>query len=149
MSIAFDAISDSGYQTASSSYSWTHVCSGENRFLAVDVGILSVPGTTVTSITYNGVNLSFIGAKSTVSGAGRVECWGLVAPTIGSNNVVVTLSTSVSSASEAVSYTGVNQTTPTEAFNSNQATNTVDADATVTITTSIDNDWVHAVCVTN
>lgn len=147
--VAIDATSNSGYQAAASTYSWGHTCAGTDRYLAVDVGVLSVPGTTVTGITYNGVALSFIGAKSTVSGAGRVECWGLANPASGSNMIAVTLSASVASAGVAASYVGVDQTTPAEGFNSAQATNVGAADATVTVTTSTDNDWVHGAVATD
>lgn len=146
--ITFDAASNSGYQAAASTYSWSHTCSGSNRFLAVDVSLLSA-GSTVTGITYNGVALSLTGAKSTVTSFGRVECWGLVAPATGSNTIAVALSGSIVSSAEAVSYTGVHQTTPTEAFNSAQATNVGAADATVTITTVADQDWVHAAIATS
>lgn len=147
--IAFDAASNSGYQTASSSYSWSHTCTGSNRFLAVDVSLLSVPGTTVSAITYNGVNLEPIGSQSTVSGAGRVECWGLANPASGSNTIAVTLSAAVGSAGTAASYTGVNQTSPYEAFNSAQATNVGAATATVSVTTIAANDWVHGAIATD
>lgn len=147
--VKYDAVSNSGYQAASSSYSWSHVCSGSDRFLAVDVSILSVPGTTVTGITYNGVAMTLIGAKSTVSGAGRVESWGLVAPAADSNTIAVTLSASVVSAGNAVSYSGVHQSTASEAFNSAQATNVGAADATVSVTTATDNDWVHGALATD
>lgn len=147
--LRFDYASNSGYQAASSTYSWTHTCSWSDRFLAVDISVFSVPGTTVSSITYNGVALSLIGLRSSVTGALHVECWGLVNPTSGPNTIAVTLSTSVISSGTAVSYSGVDQTTPYEAFNSNQATNVGAADATVSITTITDNDWVHAVVATD
>lgn len=147
MAISFDAASNSAVQTISNPYSWSHVCTGSNLFLAVDVEMLSVPGTTVTGITYNGVAMSFIGARSTVSGAGRVECWGLIAPATGSNTIAVTLSASCTSISTAASYAGVNQSTATEGFTSNQATNGGAADATLTITTTTDKCWDHVACV--
>lgn len=146
--IAFDAVSNSTYQAATSSYSWSHTCTGSNRYLSVDVSLLSA-GQTVTSITYNGVALSFIGAQTTVSSVGRIECWGLVAPSSGTNTITVTLSGAIASAGTAVSYTNVNQTTPTEAFNSAQATNIGAADATVTVTTITNNTWIHAAIATN
>lgn len=147
--VAFDAASNSGYQTAQSTYSWSHTCAGSNRYLSVDVAILSVPGTTVVSVTYAGVSLYLIGARSTVSGAGRVECWGLIAPAVGTNTVVVTLSAAVGSAGCAVSYVGVHQTDPDEGFTSAQATNVGAADATVDVTTVADNVWVHAAVATD
>lgn len=150
MAIAFDAVSNSTYQTAQSTYSWNHTCTGSNLFLSVDVEILSVPGTFVTALSYNGVPLVQIGSRATVSGAGRVECWGLIAPASGTHSVSLTLSASVSSAGTVTSYTGVHQTDAWEQFNSNQATNVgVGNDATVVITTISDNCWIHAACATD
>lgn len=147
--IAFDAAANSGYQVAQTTYTFNRTVTGANTFLAVDVEILSVPGTTVTGVTDDGVAMTFIGAKSTVSGAGRVECWGIVNPTAGTKTISVTLSASVNSAATAASYTGVNQIVPTEAFNSAQATNVGAADATVSITSVADNCWVHGACATD
>lgn len=140
--IAFDAASNSGYQAAASTYNWSHTCTGSDRFLSVDVSLLSA-GSTVTSITYNGVAMSLIRAQTTVTSFGRVESWGLAAPASGANSIIVTLSGSIASAGCAVSYTGVNQYTPTEAANSAQATNVGAADATVTVTPVADNCWIH------
>lgn len=146
--IAFDATSNSGYQAAQSSYSWSHTCTGSNGYLAVGVAMLSL-AQTVTSITYNSVPLILLGVKSSVSGACRIELWGTIAPTTGSNTIAVTLSGAIASAGCAASYTGVNQTSPTEAFNSAQATNVGAADATVNITTVADNDWVLDIVATD
>lgn len=144
--IAFDAASNSGYQAASSSYSWSHTCTGSNRYLTVGISMLSL-AQTVTGITYNSVSLSLLGVRASVSGAARVELWGLVAPATGSNTIAVTLSGAIASAGNASSYTGVHQTSPTEAFNSAQATNVGAADATVDVTTVADNAWaVDIVC---
>lgn len=148
--VAFDAVSNSAAQVAQTTYTWSHTCTGANRFLAVDVSLLSA-GQTVTGITYNGVALSPItGASgSTVTSFGRVECWGLVNPASGANTIAVTLSGSVTSAATAVSYTGVNQSAPTEAGNFAQATNIGAADATVMVTTIADQCWGHAAIVVN
>src|SRR5580700_54372 len=141
----FDAASNSGYQSASSSYTWMHTCTGANGFLAVDVEIFSVPGTTVTGVTYNSVSLSLIGAQNVVSGTGRVECWGLVAPATGTHTIAVTLSASVASAGTAASYYNVTPSTPTEAFAGNSGINSgVATPATVNITTVADKDTVHS-----
>lgn len=93
--------------------------------------------------------MTFIGAQSTVSAIGRVESWGLVAPTAGTKQIQVNLSGSIASASCAVSYTGVHQTSPYESFNSAQATNVGAADATVTITPAADSTWIHAAVATD
>src|SRR6266850_74171 len=65
-----------------------------NRLMivAVHMNIGVSTGSTVASITYNGVAM---GLTSAVSDAGapntRTELWGLVAPAVGTHNVVVTL----------------------------------------------------------
>ena len=144
--IAFDAASNSGYLSAVAEpdgvYSWNHTCTGDNRYLVVGVSMLSVAGSSVTGITYNGVALTKIGHVASVSGAVRAELWGLIAPATGSNAIQVTLSAALDSAACAVSFTGVHQTSPTEGFNTATATNVGAADATVDITTVADNDWV-------
>lgn len=131
--ISVDATSNSGEQLASSSYSWSHTCSFNDRYLTVKVGMLSL-AQTVSGITYNSVAMTFLGAQSSVSGAARIELWGLIAPSTGSNTIAVTLTGAINSGATAVSYNNVHQTTPTESFNSAQATNVGAADATVSIT---------------
>lgn len=146
--IAFDAASNSGYQAASSSYSWSHICTGSDRYLLVGISMLSL-AQTVSSITYNGVNLTLLGSKNSISGACRVELWGLAAPATGSNTIAVTLSGSIASAGCASSFTGVHQTSPTEAFNSAQATNVGASDATVDVTSIADNDFAIDIIATD
>lgn len=146
--IVFDAASNSGYQAAASSYSWNHTCSGSDRYLVVGISMLSL-AQTVSGITYNSVAMTFLGAKNSVSGACRVELWGLKAPSTGTNSIAVTLTGAIASAGNASSYTGVNQTSPIEGFNSAQATNVGAADATVNVTSVADNDWCVDVVATD
>lgn len=152
--IAFDAAANSGDQAASANYTFNRTVTGSNTFLTVDVELLTVTGATVTSVTDDdgggNVPMVFIGARSTVTGAGRVECWGLANPTTGTKAIRVILSASIESVATAVSYTGVHQSSPYEGFNSNQATNAGSAtDASVVITSVADNCWIHAACVAN
>lgn len=150
----FDAASNSGDQAASANYTFNRTVSGTNRFLIVSVELLTVTGATVTSVTDDdgggNVALSFIGAKSTITGAGRVEMWGLPAPATGTKAIRVILSASIESVATAISYTNVHQVTPTEAFNSAQATNAGSAtNASVTVTSVTDNCRIVAACVAN
>lgn len=150
--IAFDAAANSGYQAAASTYTFNRTVTGTNTFLAVDVSLLSA-GQTVTSIVddFGGTNVNavLVGAQTTVSSVGRVELWRVVAPVAGTKSIQVNLSGSIASSATAVSYTGVHQSSPTEGFNSAQATNVGAADATVNITTVADNCWVHGAIATN
>lgn len=138
--IAWDSSSNSGYQAAASTYNWSHTCSGNDRYLVVGISMLSL-AQTVSSITYNSVPLTLIGVRNSVSGAARIELWGLLAPSLGTNVIEVTLTGAIASAGLASSYTAVHQTSPIEAFNSAQATNIGAADATVDVTTVADLDW--------
>lgn len=144
--IAFDSASNSGYQAAASSYSWSHTNAG--NFLAVDVSLLSVPGSSVSGITYNGVSLTKLGSQYTATAIGGVECWGLVAPATGSHTIAVTLSGTLISSAEAVSYSNVDAADPIEAFTGAFATNVGAADATVTISPSTDGCWIHGAVAT-
>lgn len=150
--IQFDAVANSGYQAAASTYTFNRTCSGNNRFLAVDVALLSA-GQTVTSVIddFGGgaVAMTLIGARSTVTSFGRIETWGLANPAVGTKSIQVNLSGSIASAGLAVSYTGVQQTSPYESFDSNQATNVGAADAAVSIVPVADNCWVHAAVATD
>ncbi len=148
-----DAPTNSGYQSAASSLSWSHVWVGDNRCLSIDVHLLSV-NDTVTALTYGGATCTKVGVQNVTGGTGRVECWRIHsadsgAPGMGSNTIAVTISGSLACAGTAVSRTGVDPTTPTEAFNSASGINVGAADATVTITTSTDNCWVHGAVATN
>lgn len=151
--ISFASASSSGYTAATTSFSGAAIWSGSARMLSVDVSMFG-PGVTVTAMTYGGANCTFIGGQSTVTSFGRVESWRIVqadsgAPAAGSNTLSVTLSGSVAFAVNWVAYTGVHQTSPTEAFNSAQATNVGAANATVSITTVAVNDWVHGAVATD
>lgn len=150
--ITLDAASNSGYQAAQSTYTFNRTVAGSNRYLVVDVAILSA-GQTVTSVVDDSgggnVNMTFIGAQNTVTSFGRIETWGLIAPATGTKSIQVNLSSTVISATSAVSYNGVHQTSPIEGFNSAQATNVGATDATVSITSVADNCWIHAAIATS
>ena len=142
--IAFDAASNSAYQAASSSYSWSHTCTGTDRCLFVGVSILSGVSASVSGVTYNSVAMTLVRSKASAGGTIRSELWRLVAPATGSNTVAVTLSAAVNSSAGAVSMTGVHQTTPTEADADATGVNigTDNPATTVDVVTVADKDWV-------
>jgi hypothetical protein len=148
MAITPDAVSNSGYQAASSGYSWSHTCTGTDKYLVVGVAMLSIVQS-VTGITYNSIPLVFLGARGSITGSARVELWGIANPTSGANNISVTLSGSIASTGQASSYTQVQQISSTEAFNSNQATNVGAADATVDVTTVTNGAYVVDIVATD
>jgi hypothetical protein len=137
--IAFDAAS-SAQAGSASSLSWSHSCSGSDRLLVVGTnsGDLSAGDRPVTSITYNGANLTKI--RSDDAGNIRTELWYLVVPASGSHTIQVTFSgNNINVQAGAVSLTGVDQSSPLDA--NNGATGSSPSPS-VSITTVADNAWV-------
>lgn len=89
---------------------FSHTCTGSNRGLIVNVS--SAGGVAVSSVTYNGVGLTFIQAQNDGGGPNsRAEQWKLSNPASGANNVVVTMASDALIAVGAISFTGAHQTT--------------------------------------
>ena len=143
--IVFDAASNGGYTAASNTDTWSHTNAG--NYLVVGVAMLAVAN--VSSVTYNGDALTLLGSRTSAGTLLRVELWGMVAPDIGTFDIVVTLDAAVAWAGVATSWHNVHQTSPTEGFNSATATNVGAADATVDVTTVADKDMVVDVLATS
>jgi len=129
--IAYDNASDS--TGSGSTLTFSHTVSGTNRILLVGVAVFDSNEALrpVTSVTYNGVALTKIDDEDTGAGSSeRAELWYLVAPATGANNVVITTTGSVTQiVGGAVSLTGVNQSSPVDAFasgNGSSGTATLD-----------------------
>lgn len=103
--------------TAISSLTFSHDSSGTDRLLLVGVSFNPNQGETVSSVTYNGTALSFVGS-ATHSNDARIEIWQLVAPDTGTHDVVVTFSAELQygAVAGAQTFTGVHQTTPLGTF---------------------------------
>jgi hypothetical protein len=91
----FDAASGGGNTVAgSSSFSFSHTCSGANRILFVVTAKMSNTGSSgnVTAVTYGGVALTLWRTDQVLSGAnaGQARLWYLIAPAAGTANIVVT-----------------------------------------------------------
>jgi uncharacterized repeat protein (TIGR01451 family) len=95
---------------------------GADRVLIVGVSVYN-SNKTVTACTYGGTALTRLGFLDGGSGSNdrRMEMWRLVNPPAGTANVVVTFSSSAKAVIGAVSFFGVNQTTPNGSFVSNEA----------------------------
>lgn len=87
---------------------WEHTCHGVNRALIVEVSMEG--GKTVTGITYNGVAFTFDVADE-LNGV-RSEIWHLVAPALGTHDIVVTFSADSYCSAGAESFVGVDPVTP-------------------------------------
>lgn len=108
--------STSSAATTTSSLTWNHtVGTGLNRLLVVGVSVYDGK-TIVTAATYGGVPLTNIGTHTQGKGNASVSLWGLVAPASGTAPVTVTFGPTVPVVAGAVSFTGVDQTTPWGAF---------------------------------
>lgn len=146
MAIAYDSSSslNSSAWSSGSSFTWSHTCSGSNRFLIVGVFAVSSGGSDIVSgVTYGGTSMTRINTE--VSGVDRVYLYGLIAPKTGSNDIVVSLSTSSSFvASGGVSYTGVKQVSQPEANATNSSGPSVSS-LSLTVTTSSDNAWLAGI----
>ena len=108
--IAIDSTS-SASTAAADSLTWSQtVNSGSNGLLVVEVA-LNNSGTTVSSVTYGGTSLTYLASVTQVQM--DTEIWYLVAPTVGTANVVVTTTGgSPEITAGATSFIGVNQATP-------------------------------------
>src|SRR5437899_4287912 len=117
-----------------STTTWAHTTSGTNNVLVVGVSWANIITRTVTSVTYAGQTMTSAGSAVNAGNTGA-EIFYLVAPAVGSNTVIVTLSGAANSlVGGAVTLTGVNQTTPLGIFASATGTS-VTPSVTVTINT--------------
>lgn len=139
MPITYDSVSNSGYEAALSTYNWSHTV-GSLSYGGLIVAVAVLATGSVTSVTYNGINLSFIRADT--NGVIRSELWWMFNPTTGANSVVVTLNTTLTSIAGATSFNffgGLRNSA------GNNGTNTP---ATVNLTTVDDNSFVFGALAT-
>lgn len=132
--IAFDSssglVSNSG-----TTHTFSHACSGNDRLLVVYAMVSA--SRTISSVTYNGVSMTFKQKSSTSSQ--EVHVYYLIAPATGTNDVVVTIDSSSYCYPVAVSYTGVDQVTPTGNSGWNNGSSPI-----LTLTTTVDDAWIVA-----
>jgi hypothetical protein len=98
------------------SLTWKHTVGFEsNRLLLVGV---STQYATVGSVTFNGVPLTLVGRRQggSASNDGYAEIWALTSPATGTGTIVVNIPQGDAIVAGAVSYYGVDQTTPLGAF---------------------------------
>ena len=101
--------------SGSNSLTWSHtVVAGSDRVMIVGISIED-GGATVSGVTYDGVAMTFLGRQL---GNHSVELWQLIAPNVGTANVVANFSSSVQAVGGSAAFNGVHQTTPTGAFQS-------------------------------
>jgi hypothetical protein len=141
MPIAFDASGgDTTWAGPASTRTISHTCTGSDRILFASIMTYGA-SVTVSGATYNGVAMTkAVGITAALEGSNQIhELWYLKNPATGANNVVFTLSGSVSFlAAQSVSYTGYTASSlESSASAQNVSTNNTAAPAcNVTITNS-------------
>lgn len=141
--ISFDSATADGnhYQAAINGYTFAHtVTTTANRIIFVG-GFGSPSSDTITGVTYAGVAMTKISATSTAGPDNRYSSlWYLIAPTTGTNNVIITASGGDGTA-DAVSYAGACQTGQPDAYTLKNTAGTVSTSITTSLTTIADNSW--------
>lgn len=107
MAIELDLISN--ISGKNSVFTYNHSCSGDNRALLVNINFHPSNNEEVVSVKYAGQDLIFINAVQLETSV-RSELWYMVAPAIGDNDIVATLSASIKAVVISTSYTGIAQT---------------------------------------
>ena len=137
--IAFNASNHSGFFTTTLTFA--HTTAGSDRYLFVHLWVGG--GDIPTAVTYAGVSMTLLASNlMTGAAAGQwIRTYGLVNPASGTNNVIITFANNPGgSYISVVSYTGVNQITPTNGAGNNGLTSTTSL--TTSLTTTVDNCWL-------
>ena len=109
MAVAVDASTSGGILNNTSSFSWSHTCSGSNRVLVVMIALYST-SVTISSITYNSNALTLYNTLSTTNV--KLHIYYLIAPSTGTNTLSISLSGSTYGFAGAISFTGAAQSSP-------------------------------------
>ncbi|MCA9061772.1 MAG: DUF4347 domain-containing protein, partial [Planctomycetaceae bacterium] len=121
MAITANGTVTSTQTNGANSLTWSHtVNSGTDRVLYVQIAIDGL-GAGVNSVTYGGVALTQVGRGT---GNHAVEIWRLIAPSVGTANVVISFGGTTAAAAGAMTLNGVDQSTPNGTFVSASGTST-------------------------
>lgn len=115
MAIAFDS-GNKGVSPGSTSLTISQTCSGSDRVLLVFASCLnSTNHLASATVTYNGVSMgSPIVTPHADAASNFLYAWILVAPDTGTHDVVITPSAGAYLDAYAASFTGVDQSTPSD-----------------------------------
>lgn len=133
--ITLDASTNLG-STAGTTLTAAHTCSGNDRILFVHIRTAGTTDT-VSSVTYAGSNMTLVDKKFGITNLGTYLYY-LIAPTTGSNNVVINTTVAAISAI-AVSYTGAKQSGQPDAHNNNESASTTGLSTSITVVAT--NSW--------
>jgi hypothetical protein len=95
----------------------SHMGSGSNCLVLLEITPYKDGNETVSSVADNDDALSLVGTDKRHD-QGRIEIWSLVAPDVGTHDVVISFDSQLSSSAAACAATvgGVNQRTPPSTF---------------------------------
>ncbi len=133
MNVAVEATSTGTIAKDNLSGTISHTTSGSNRLMLVGISFGQDHDESIASVTYNGANLTLVGTRDNGdSSKSRVEIWSLLAPDIGTHDVVVNVSDDGHDgvAIGVMTFTNVDQGTPLGTFASAQGDSST-ASATV------------------
>lgn len=102
-----DTSSTTSGDDAVTSLTWEHTTSGVDRGMLVQIS--TKQSTTISGVTYNGVPLTQEVTATDATGNIRSEIWSLVAPPVGTYDIVVTLSVAAEICAGAETFVGVDQ----------------------------------------
>lgn len=121
MAVAYDTASATqSFSNVSTVTTWSHTASGSNRYVRLSIAWAKL-GTTTCSATYGGNAMTSVGiatasANWVANVTGKAQIFEYVAPATSAETVAPTFSASGNyGAAGTVSYTGVDQTTPSGA----------------------------------
>lgn len=135
MAIALDT-SATSFINPGTSLTYSHTCTGSNLLLLVGVRGTSTNGS-ITGVTYNGVAMTEITRVLETGGNIYIYLFGLLAPSTGANNIVVSSSSNSLITAVSASFTGVKQSGLPDA----STTNTGASPLTTSLTSIADNCW--------
>jgi hypothetical protein len=149
VAIAFDAANSNKADAATGVTVALAVVSATNGIIVVNVVVddPTLGDRTVSSVTWNGTNLTNIAGATVDSSPNRSEMWYLLNTTVtGSQNVVVTMGgTCGGIGCGAMSFTGVDQASPIDASTAQSGTGS----PSKAITTVADNAFIAEGCLIN
>jgi len=124
----------SGFQTGSS-YSFSKVTNNSGEVLRITVFIFASFSGSVT-VTYNSNSLTLLKSVSNSAGPDNLQMhvFQMINPPVGTYNIAVTLSSAVSSYTEAHAYSGADQNTPEDNINTWESDYGDTPDTTIDIT---------------
>jgi hypothetical protein len=140
--IGFDASSSLAFNSATTTFSWSHNVTSSQSNLVLFVNIndrgSSAPAPTVSGVSYNGQALTRAVAATTTNN--NEEIWYLVNPPTGTHTVSTTLSGSAANVfGVSASFYNVAQTNTIDVTAATSSTSNVN-NATTTLTTTVAND---------